>query len=59
MTDRNIDQDKESYQRDQAEGERDDAMETAVTRGRKAKESDARQESAAEREPAEGREDAS
>ena len=59
MTDRNIDQNEESYQRDQAEGERDDAMETAVTRGRNAKESDTRQESPSEREPAEGREDAS
>jgi hypothetical protein len=59
MTDRNIDQDEESYQRDQAEGERDDAMETAVTRGRNAKPSDTRQESTAERDPAEGREDPS
>ena len=58
MTDRNTDQDEESYQRDQAEGERDDAMETAVTRGRNARESDTRQESTAEREPSEGREDA-
>lgn len=54
MSDRHIDEAEESNQRDQAEGERDDAMEQAVTRGPHGADEGTRQQSAAEREPAEG-----
>ncbi len=54
MSDRGTDAAQESYQRDQAEGERDDAMEEKVTRGPHGGDESTRQQSVAEREPAEG-----
>ncbi len=54
MSDRNTDQAKETYQRDQAEGERDDAMEQRVTRGPHDADEGTRQQSVAERDQAEG-----
>jgi hypothetical protein len=54
MEDRSIDAAEEANQRDQAEGERDDQMERRVTRGTQGSASDTRQESVAERDPAEG-----
>jgi hypothetical protein len=59
MSNRSIDEAEEHYQRDQAEGERDDEQARKVTRGAHGKgHDDTRQESVAEREPAEGRDDA-
>ena len=54
MSDRPTDADRQANQRDQAEGERDDDKETRVTRGSHAGDQSTRQQSAAEREPAEG-----
>jgi hypothetical protein len=54
MPERSIDKAEEANQRDQAEGERNDRMEQRVTRGPHGAETDTRQESVAEREPAEG-----
>ena len=58
MSDRRVDAAEQKNQRDQAEGERDDAMESAVTRGPHGAEDSTRQQSVAEREPAEGAPDA-
>jgi hypothetical protein len=50
-----IDQAEEQNQRDQAEGERDDAMEQRVTRGPEGgTDETTRQQNVAERDPAEG-----
>ena len=49
-----VDDASESKQRDQAEGARDDAKEQAVTRGPHGADESTRQQSVAEREPAEG-----
>lgn len=59
MSNSGIDRSEEAYQRDQAEGERDDDMEQRVTRGKSGERADGtRQESVAERDAAEGRPDA-
>ena len=55
MSDRGTDAAQESYQRDQAEGERNDEMETKVTRGQGGSPDEStRQQSVAERDQAEG-----
>ena len=54
MSNRHTDEAQEANQRDQAEGERDDAMEQAVTRGPHGADEGTRQQSVAERDPAEG-----
>jgi hypothetical protein len=54
MDHQQTDRDREAYQRDQAEGERNDAKEEAVTRGPHGADESTRQQSVAEREPAEG-----
>jgi hypothetical protein len=54
MSNRPIDQDEEANQRDQAEGERNDRVEQKVTRGSHGQDESTRQQSAAERNPAEG-----
>ena len=54
MSNRPIDQEEEANQRDQAEGERNDGMEQKVTRGSHGQDESTRQESVAERDPAEG-----
>ncbi len=54
MSNQPIDQEEEANQRDQAEGERDDAIETRVTRGTHGSDEVTRQQSSAERDPAEG-----
>ncbi|MDQ5851074.1 MAG: hypothetical protein M3380_03175 [Chloroflexota bacterium] len=54
MSDEPTDAARQAYQRDQAEGERDDDVETRVTRGSHGADQSTRQQSAAERDPAEG-----
>ena len=54
MSNRSTDESAQQYQRDQAEGERDDAMEDRVTRGSHGSDESTRQQSVAERNPAEG-----
>lgn len=54
MSNRGTDAANQSQQRDQAEGERDDATEEKVTRGPHGADHSTRQQSVAEREPAEG-----
>ncbi len=54
MSEANVDAAEQREQRDQAEGERDDATETAVTRGPHGGDETTRQQSVAERDPAEG-----
>jgi hypothetical protein len=54
MSNRGTDAASEANQRDQAEGERDDEMEEKVTRGPHGSDESTRQQSVAEREPAEG-----
>ncbi len=54
MSDEPTDAARQTYQRDQAEGERDDDVETRVTRGSHGADQSTRQQSAAERDPAEG-----
>jgi hypothetical protein len=54
MTDRSTDTARQANQRDQAEGERDDSKEQAVTRGPHGADERTRQQSVAERDPAEG-----
>ncbi len=52
------DEARQANQRDQAEGERDDAKEQAVTRGPHGADEGTRQQSVAGRDPAEGARDA-
>lgn len=54
MSNRRTDEALEDTQRDQAEGERDDAMDQAVTRGSHGSDEHTHQQSVSEREPAEG-----
>jgi hypothetical protein len=54
MSNRGTDAASQSNQRDQAEGERDDAMEQKVTRGPHGDDESTRQQNVAERDPAEG-----
>ena len=54
MSNRSVDQAEEANQRDQAEGERDDSMEVRVTRGVHGQDESTRQQSVADRNPAEG-----
>ena len=55
MSDRSTDASEQTYQRDQAEGERDDAMEQRVTRGPHGDGGDeTRQQTPADRDQAEG-----
>ncbi len=54
MSDRQTDQAEQAYQRDQAEGERDDGMEQRVTRGSAGGDQSTHQQTPAERDPAEG-----
>ena len=54
MSDQSTDADRQAYQRDQAEGERDDDQERRVTRGSHGGGESTRQQSTAERDQAEG-----
>lgn len=54
MSTRGTDDASEANQRDQAEGERDDTVEEQVTRGAHGADESTRQQSVAERDPAEG-----
>ena len=54
MSNRGTDAASQANQRDQAEGERDDAMEQKVTRGPHGGDETTRQQNVAERDPAEG-----
>jgi hypothetical protein len=54
MSNRGTDAAGQAFQRDQAEGERDDAQEQKVTRGPHGADESTRQQSVAERDPAEG-----
>ena len=58
MSDVPTDAAEQDNQRDQAEGERNDDMEQRVTRGPHGDDESTRQQSVAERDPAEGRSDA-
>ena len=57
MSEGQVDAVEQQNQRDQAEGERDDAMDTAVTRGPHGGDTSTRQQTPAERDPAEGARD--
>ncbi len=54
MSNAGTDQAEQQNQRDQAEGERDDAMEQRVTRGSAGGDQSTNQQTPAERDPAEG-----